>query len=236
MANKMSFSQKMDETKTAASQLTCWCVLIALHQNFGVGAERLNRMTDKLYELQEASISTMMSQGTRAADKQREGWLQGKAALAFQLPLLRAPRGRTEQQLRMAADDAASIAWQLYAAACIKVLGYGQERMERLRQASRENCRQYLTWAADDPDWAMENVKRCAENALKEELRIVDDDPEGWNKLKEELRTTQNLAARVMMSSSLAKPGAHPAEDEQGAIFARCMAETMAAGGKGGRL
>lgn len=232
----MNFEKKMDETKTAASQLTCWCIMIALHQDFGVGAERQDRLTDKLYELQEANVSTMMSQGTRAADKQREGWLHGKAALDFPLPMLRAPRGRTEQQLRMAADDAASIAWQFYAAACIDVLEYGQERMERLRQASRENYRQYLEWAAADPDWALENIKRCAEDALKENVRIVADDPDGWNKYKEELRTTQNLAMRVMVSSSLAKPGVHPAEDEQGAIFARCMAETLAAGGKGGRL
>lgn len=232
----MNFEQKMDETRTEVSRTTCWCITIALHQTMGVGAARLDRLSKQLSELQETSISTMMAKGTRAADKEREEWLQGKAALDFRVPLLRAPRGRKEQQLRMAGDDAASISWQLYAAACIISLGYGSERLERLRQAARDNYRQYNEWAADDPDWAAENIRRCAEAALQEDLRIVEDDPEGWSQLKNELRTSLDLAARVRMSDRLAKPGLHPADDERGEIFARCMTETLEAAGKVGRL
>lgn len=227
----MNFEKQMDDARTEAAQITCWCLTIALHQDFGVGASRLEKLAAKINELEDANILTMMQHGTREADEQRIGWMQGKTETSFQVPLIRAPRGRKEQQLRMARDDAASTAWQVYAAACIAYLGFGPERLERLRQTGRDNYAQFNCWAQENGiEVAMEWLKRCAEDALKEECRVVDNDESGWNKLKGELRTTQRLVARAQLSNEIVKPGAQPAADEQGAIFARCMAETLAAG------
>lgn len=44
----MTFERQMDETRGATAQSTCWCITIALHQEFGVGADRLNRIQNDL--------------------------------------------------------------------------------------------------------------------------------------------------------------------------------------------
>lgn len=38
----MDFEQEMSETKTAVAQLASWCLTVALHQEFGIGASRLD--------------------------------------------------------------------------------------------------------------------------------------------------------------------------------------------------
>ena len=227
----MDFAEKMDKTRSSVAQITCWCIAIALHQEHGVGAKRLNRLTDKLDELQEQNTRTMTREGTRAADRERAAWIGGKVPLEFPVPVMRAPKNRKEKQYRMAGNEAAGIAWQLYAAACIEVLGFGPERLGRLREEARDNYRQVNGWAADGGmEYALTQLKRCAELALREKLRIVDDDPACWNEWKAELHQEKKLALRVKASEALAAPHDAPPEDKQGEIFARCMAETLASG------
>ena len=227
--NGMNFAEKMDETRSSVAQITCWCIAIALHQEHGVGAKRLNRLTDKLDELQEKNTRTMTREGARAADRERAAWIGGKVPLEFPVPVMRAPKNRKEKQYRMAGNEAAGIAWQLYAAACIEVLGFGPERLGRLREEARDNYRQVNGWAADGGmEYALTQLKRCAELALREKLRIVDEDPAGWDEWKAELRREEKLALRVRASEALAAPHAAPPADKQGEIFARCMAETLA--------
>ena len=230
---KKSFEEKMDETRTEAAQITCWCITIALHQEFGVGATRLDRLAERINTLEEANISVMMQHDTQKAQKQRQEQLQGKVTHVFQVPLTRAPRGRKEQQMRIARDAAASTAWQLYAGACIDILGYGPERLERLRQAARSNWAQFNGWAQENGiEVAMEWLRRCAEDALKEKCEIVEDDSAGWNKFKDELRSRQELANRVAASSILAVSSAPTMPlDKQRDIFESCMAATLASGG-----
>lgn len=38
----MGFEQEMSETKTSVAQLASWCLTVALHQEFGRGAGRLD--------------------------------------------------------------------------------------------------------------------------------------------------------------------------------------------------
>ena len=49
----MTFERQMDETRGATAQITCWCITIALHQEFGVGADRLNRIQNDLEKIQD---------------------------------------------------------------------------------------------------------------------------------------------------------------------------------------
>ena len=41
---KKSFQTEMDDTQQAVSQIVCLCTTIALHQEFGVGKTRLDRI------------------------------------------------------------------------------------------------------------------------------------------------------------------------------------------------
>ena len=42
--NKMSLTTELDLTREGTAEMTRWCILIALHQSFGVGAARLNKI------------------------------------------------------------------------------------------------------------------------------------------------------------------------------------------------
>lgn len=39
-----TFKQQMEETRESTAQIVCWCLTVALHQEFGVGAYRLERL------------------------------------------------------------------------------------------------------------------------------------------------------------------------------------------------
>lgn len=225
------FKQQMEETREAVSQITCWCLTVAAHQKFGIGSVRQDRLIERINYLEEINIHTMMQKGTRAADRERECWLRGFAPMEFTVPMLRAPRGRKEQQFRMAGNEAASISWQLFAAACIDVLGFGAERLEKLRAEGWKNYQQFNGWAHEDGlDVAMERLKRCAEAAIREDLKIIETDPGNWNRYEEELRVSERMAMRVELSNLKALQARPPQTDAvKERIFRQAMQETLSA-------
>lgn len=225
----MTFKQQMEETRESVSQITCWCLTVALHQEFGIGAQRLERLAERMNELEETNIRTMMREGTREADRQRADWIGGKAELAFPVPLLRAPRGRKEQQLRMAGDEAAAISWQLFAVACIDCLRFGAERLARLKQEGRKNYEQINRESHEDGlEVAMEHLRRCAEAALRQECQVVEKDPGDWERYKRELLAAERVAVRAGLSSMRAARNPCPKADaEKERIFRRAMEETL---------
>ena len=44
MKQKMNLRQELDLTRDGTAEMTRWCIIIALHQRFGVGKDRLNRI------------------------------------------------------------------------------------------------------------------------------------------------------------------------------------------------
>lgn len=181
---KKSFQTEMDDTRQAVSQIVCWCTTIALHQEFGVGKVRLERIAERMHELENKNTDVIMTPDANGlpskdkADAIRESWLTGCVSSDYRIPMVRAPRGRKEQQLRMAGDRAAKIAWQIHAKAVIDVLRYGPDRMERLRKESRINYEQLNEWGhTDGMEVAMEKLRRCAAAAMQApDLEVADID------------------------------------------------------------
>ena len=109
----------------------------------------------------------------------RDNWMPEGVEPEFRVPVLRAPRTRREQQLRMAGDVAASMVWTLYAKTCMELLGYGAGRLNRLKQEALANYRQVNEEGrADGLDVAMEHLRRCACDALQTDDIIVEDIPD----------------------------------------------------------
>lgn len=174
---KKSFQTEMDDTQQAVSQIVSLCTTIALHQEFGVGKTRLDRITDRIHELEDQNTEVIMTPDADGrpskarAEAIRESWLAGYVTSDYRIPMLRAPRGRKEQQYQIAGNKAARIAWQIYAKAVIDILHYGPERLERLRKESHANYEQLNQWAHEDGlDVAMEKLRRCAAPAAVRSL------------------------------------------------------------------
>ena len=103
----------------------------------------------------------------------RRSWMPEGVDPDFRVPVLRSPRTRREEQLRMAGDVAASMVWTLCAEACIEELGFGAGRLNRLKEEALANYRQVNEEGhADGLDVAMEHLRRCAQDALKEDIMV----------------------------------------------------------------
>ena len=103
----------------------------------------------------------------------RRSWMPEGVDPDFRVPVLRSPRTRREEQLRMAGDVAASMVWTLCAEACIEELGFGAGRLNRLKEEALANYRQVNEEGhADGLDVAMEHLRRCAQAALKEDIMV----------------------------------------------------------------
>lgn len=179
---KKSFQAEMDGTQQTISQIVCWCTTIALHQEFGVGKTRLERITARMNELEKQNTDVIMTPDANGrpskekADTIRESWLAGIVESDYRVPMLRAPKNRREEQYRIAGNRAAKIAWQIYAKAVIDVLHYGPNRMAKLFKESRANYEQLNQWGHEDGmDMAMERLRRCAADAMQaDDLEVVD--------------------------------------------------------------
>ena len=180
MKQKMNLRQELDLTRDGTAEMTRWCIIIALHQCFGVGKDRLNRIELRAEELGLESLNIAMQangKGMPSTDQSRamrDNWMPEGVEPEFRVPVLRAPRTRREQQLRMAGDVAASMVWTLYAKTCMELLGYGAGRLNRLKQEALANYRQVNEEGHEDLPWAMERLRKCAEDALKETVVVQD--------------------------------------------------------------
>ena len=182
--NKMSLTTELDLTREGTAEMTRWCILIALHQSFGIGAARLNKILARAEKLGQESLDVAMTvndRGMPSTDRSlalRRSWMPEGVDPDFRVPVLHSPRTRREEQLRMAGNVAASMVWTLCAEACIEELGFGAVRLNRLKEEALANYRQMNEEGhTDGLDVAMEHLRRCAEDALKEEV-TVDDQPD----------------------------------------------------------
>lgn len=181
MKTKMSLSAEMDLTQDSVVQLTCWCGQIALHELWGLGRTRLDRITRRKELLGSQSLAVVMQPDkngmpqTEKARRLRAEAIPKGVPTEFRVPELRTPRTRREQQLKMVGDRAATMAWQLMALACVQELGFGADRLNRLYAEMRHNYEQLNEWGKTDGlDVAMEKLRRCARDAYKTEVEVLD--------------------------------------------------------------
>ena len=78
---KKPFETEMDDTRQAVGQIVGLCTTIALHQEFGVGKTRLERIKARIDELENQNTEVIMTPdayGRPSKDKAetiRESWL-----------------------------------------------------------------------------------------------------------------------------------------------------------------
>lgn len=121
--------QRADERDKAA-QIFTWCMVVAMHQEEGIGATRLERACNEMHEFQQRYRTKILTENRKSAtDAMRED-LKGICDFEVRLPQTKAPRNRREEQLRMAQNEGAEIAW----------LGYGGNNAPDLRLRQGTAC------------------------------------------------------------------------------------------------
>lgn len=154
-ARKMAMENQIDLVQQNAIDFTHACMTIALHEVFGVGKERLDKVTRRKDEINGELMRRMAlpAKNRKAQLDEAEKWLVGLlpegVVSVFRIPVVKGvPRKRREVQLKMAIDKAATLEWRGYAAACAQVLGFGPQRRETaamVRQLEVQAVRQEVS-------------------------------------------------------------------------------------------
>ena len=128
MKKKLSLTEKISLAENNAVDFMHACVTIALHDEYEVGVQRLRKV----------NLLEVMAQPRKSGREQAaagQAWLVSLlpegAETEFRVPLGKgAARKQKELQIRMAVDNAATLEWRVYAAACAEVLGFGAKRLK----------------------------------------------------------------------------------------------------------
>lgn len=142
-ARKMALENQIELAQQNAIDFTHACMTIALHDVFGVGKDRLDKVTQRKDEINGELMRRMAipAKNQKAQLNEAEKWLVGLlpegVVSVFRVPVIKGvPRKRREVQLKMAIDRAATLEWRGYATACAQVLGFGPRRLEKLRRCA----------------------------------------------------------------------------------------------------
>lgn len=203
MKRKENLWEEKRKTRDAVSQITCWCIVVAVHQRYGVGRERLERIAEAMARVQDEIGAVIDELGTAKGMVALAAKLGDVCRTDFAVPLNRAVKNRRELELRRDADLAATAAWECFAVALREVLGFGTERLNAVREEAQLNYRQFNEWYREDPMWAMKRLQHCAEQAMQQEVPIIqENDPEpGYNpaeQLEYQRAAEKNLQAALV--------------------------------------
>lgn len=182
MKKKLSLTEKISLAENNAVDFMHACVTIALHDEYEVGVQRLRKVNLRRDAINEEMLEVMAQPRKSGREQAAAGqaWLVSLlpegAETEFRVPLGKgAARKQKELQIRMAVDNAATLEWRVYAAACAEVLGFGAKRLNDLHKAVLENFRQLSAWAIEDGvDVALERFCRCARDAYKTDVQVED--------------------------------------------------------------
>ena len=162
----------MYKTREAVVQIMSWCIIIAAHDVQGLGGQRLECLAEAIVPIQEDYVRLVDRHGPQRALQIMVEGVSAYCSAEMRVPLNRAPRTARERQLRIAGDTAAQIAWCVFARGIHELYGFGRVRLDRIRDEATENYRQFAAWDAEDHEWALDRLRRCAENALGVPMQV----------------------------------------------------------------
>lgn len=181
MKKKMSLENRITLAQNNAIDFTHACVTIALHEVFGLGRERLEKVDKRRSEVN-GEVLRIMAAGGRAHEARRnaEAWLRSRLPKGTPWELLipnakGVAKKHTELKIKGAVDEAATLEWRVYAVACAEVLGFRAARMNRLYDATMDNYRQLNQWVLEEGvDVALEWFRRAAAQSYGTEVEVLE--------------------------------------------------------------
>ncbi len=181
MKKKMSLENRITLAKNNAVDFTHACMTIALHEVFGLGRERLQKVDKRRNEVNGEVLRIMAKCGRPLeATQNAEAWLRSRMPEGTPWELLipnakGVAKTHAELKIKGAVDEAATLEWRVYAVACAEVLGFRAARMNRLYDATMDNYRQLNQWVLEEGvDVALEWFRRAAAQGYGTKVEVLD--------------------------------------------------------------
>ena len=178
---KMSLENRITQARNNAIDFTHACVTIALHEVFGLGRERLEKVNKRRNEVNGEVLRIMAKCGRPLeATQNAEAWLRSRMPQGTPWELLipnakGVAKTHTELKIKGAVDEAATLEWRVYAVACAEVLGFRAARMNRLYDATMDNYRQLNQGVLEEGvDVALEWFRRAAAQGYGTKVEVLD--------------------------------------------------------------
>lgn len=180
---KCNYQKEREEARAETAQVVCWCMIIALHQEEGIGETRINRCAKILNDKQQRYAMKVFGSGRDTAVREMKRRLEGICDTEFRIPQLRAPKSGKERELLQVKNDAATVSWLIMADTVREVLHFGTVRLQRMKKNTFDNYEQFLGWygagTRDEKYFAFDKLRQCVERAIGEKVDIVEDENSG---------------------------------------------------------
>lgn len=167
-------SQRVQENREAAAQVIALCFLVGLHDRYGTGKERLDRVQNAANGELDRFTLNKRAVGMERAKKKLNEELEGLYDGNFVLPVTKTPKTNRDWALLGEQRDAADIVVKCYALGTRKALGFGAERLAGAIKATEEVFREFASWA-EGGDWFGYNMLARRMTAILGEPVDVDE-------------------------------------------------------------
>lgn len=145
-------SQRVEKNREAAGHVISLCFMVALHDRYGVGKDRLDRVVNAANGALERFTINKRGVGMERAKKKLNEELEGLLDGNFVLPATKPPKTNREWVMLGEQRDAADIVVKCYALGTREALGFGAERLNGTVKATEAVFREFAEWA-EGGDW-----------------------------------------------------------------------------------
>lgn len=143
----MTQAERVQKNREAAGHVISMCFMVALNNRYGIGEDRLGRVTDAANgELEQFAI-LQRAVGMERAKKQLRGKLGELLPDGFLLPVTKKPRKEKDWAMLGEQREAAEIVVSCYALGAHKSLGFGPERVQEAVKETERVFREFGSWA-----------------------------------------------------------------------------------------
>lgn len=145
-------SERVEKNREAAGHVISLCFMVALHDRYGIGKDRLDRVINAANGALERFAVNKRGVGMERAKKKLNEELEGLLTEHFVLPASKAPKSNRDWALLGERREAAEIVVKCYALGARQALGFGVERLNETVRATEDVFRQFNEWA-EGGDW-----------------------------------------------------------------------------------
>lgn len=151
------------------------CITFAINQTYGIGAERLERVTDAASREAVAYTEDKDKRGSvRALER-----LRAKAAdvlpAGYLLPAYSAPKNQAELLILQERREVAQTAAYLYALGMREALGFGARRVARVMESASQHYRDFRDLAEQGEWYAYNALAKRMERLIHEPVIVGED-------------------------------------------------------------
>lgn len=168
----MTQAERVQKNREAAGHVISMCFLVALNTRYGIGEERLERVTDAANGELERFAVTQRAVGMERAKRQLAERLRDLLPVGFTLPVTKPPKRRKDWDMLGEQREAAEIVVMCYALAAHKALQFGAERVQGTVAETERVFREFGEWAEGGDYFGYARLARELERIFRTPITV----------------------------------------------------------------